>query len=149
MIMKTLYTLILATALTATFPVANASEHNNDSYQNNTGSYGMTYGGYWRADDGHGGWGKHDDMRKPHGVYNWNDCFYECKNDSNCKGIEFQSKKHGYNICEIHYDEFKHCEQKSSSNGSYNGDRSTCWVKDYPNTNPTDHHTDTSSDDDS
>ena len=150
--MKTLYALILTTALTATLQVANASGHDNGGNQNNTGTYGITYGGYWRTHDSHSskGWGKHDQMETPH-VYNWNDCFYECKSDSNCKGIEFQSKKHGNNVCEIHYDEFAHCEQKSSSNGSH-GKRSTCWVKDYPDTYPTDDHddnTDTSSDDDS
>ena len=124
--MKTLYTLILTTALASTLQVASATPYVE------LGTYGTTYSGYWRTHDGHGGWTKDDNqMRVPHGVNNWNDCFYECKDDSNCKGIEFQSKRHGHNVCEIHYDPFAHCEQKSGSHGN-NSNRSTCWVKTEP-----------------
>lgn len=124
--MKTLNSLILATALACTHQVATATPYVD------SGTYGVTYGGYWRTHDGHGGWVRDDhQMRVPHWIRNWNDCFYECKGDSNCKGIEFQSKKHGHNVCEIHYDAFAHCEQTSSSQGS-NGNRSTCWVKTEP-----------------
>lgn len=90
--MKTLNTLLIAATLTLTGSLQVVNASNNNGGSSNTGTYGITYGGYWRTNDewSDSGWGKHDDMDTPHWINNWNDCFYKCKDKSNCKGIEFQ-----------------------------------------------------------
>ena len=128
--MKTLYSLIIAATLTVSTQSATAIEFELESgeYTNGSASLGATFDGYWRTEDGQGGWEKNDELRDHNGINNWNDCYNECKDDVNCKGIEFQSSSHGRNQCEIHYDSFRYCEQKPSNDGSH-GKRSTCWVK--------------------
>ncbi len=89
------------------------------------------YGG-WRTDDGYGGWKQADEG---YARYNtgFDPCQQICKDDYNCKGIEYVSSPSGWqengqyvhNKCEIHYDNFKHCD---TSGGGHGSAQDGCWV---------------------
>lgn len=80
--------------------------------------------GGWRTHDGHGGWVKNDDgyIRDVTSIH---ECKQLCEHDNRCKGVEYVSTKREHTTtyqCEVHYDDYAHCDQKGGSRGVHGED---------------------------
>ncbi|EIJ35233.1 hypothetical protein [Thiothrix nivea] len=80
--------------------------------------------GGWR--DMHGGYGDSKDKQ----VHNLGQCQDYCKSDSECTGVEYRTHTDNhhntYHVCEIHHDEYGHCD---TSGGSSLSGEDGCYVR--------------------